>query len=38
MGITGAKAILLNAYNLVAKTKVVQVQSKMEAMEYLSKE
>ena len=38
IGIKGAKAILLKAYNLVAKAKVVPVQTKEEAIEYLAKE
>lgn len=38
MGITGAKAILLKAYNVVATSKVKQVQTKEEAIEYLSKD
>ncbi len=38
MGITGTKAILLKAHNLVVKSKVQQVKSKEEAMEYLCKD
>jgi len=38
IGITGAKAILLNAYNLVAKAKVVTVKTREEALEYLSED
>ncbi len=37
IGITGAKAILLKAYNLVAKAKAMPVSSKQEALEYLAR-
>jgi hypothetical protein len=36
-GITGIKSILLSAYNLVVKNKIIAFNSKEEALEYLVK-